>query len=143
MEKTDRDIPEFIESIPEESRDDMRSLDATISKVMKGHDKVLYVGRLWGGTDQEIIGYGTQKYRRSDKREVEWFAVGLALQKNYISIYINVVEDREYLSEKYGKDLGKVKVGKSSIGFRSLDDIDTTKLTSLLEKARGISESIA
>jgi hypothetical protein len=141
MEKTDRNIAEFIESIPEESRDDIRSLDATISTVMEGLDRVLFVGRLWGGSDQQIIGYGTQKYRRSDKREVEWFAVGLALQKNYISIYINVVEGREYLSEKYGKDLGKVKVGKSSIGFTSLDDIDIAKLTSLVEKARTISES--
>ena len=141
MEKTGRDIAEFIESLPEESRDDIRTLDATIGKVMQGLPKVLYEGKFWGGSDQQIIGYGTQKYRRSDRKEVEWFLIGLALQKNYISVYISVVEGREYLSEKYGEDLGKVKVGKSSIGFASLHDIDLGKLTSLLEKARNLSDA--
>ncbi len=143
MEKTDRDIAEFIESLPEESRGDIRTLDAAIGKVMQGLPKALHEGRFWGGSDQQIIGYGTMKYRRSDKQEVEWFAVGLALQKRYISIYVNVVEGREYLAEKYGKDLGKVKVGKSSIGFKTLTDIDLDKLISLVEKARAISEANA
>lgn len=140
MEKTDRNIEDFLESLPEESRGDMQELDATISEVMQGREKALYAGKFWGGSDQEIIGYGTQTYQRSDKQQVTWFNVGLALQKNYISIYVNVVEGREYLPEKYGKDLGKVKIGKSSIGFASLADIDLTKLVALLERARDLSE---
>lgn len=141
MEKTDRDIAEFLASLPAESRDDMTTLDHEISNVMAGLPKTLYEGKLWGGSDQEIIGYGTTSYTRSDKTRVEWFAVGLALQKNYISLYINVVEDRRYLSEQYGKELGKVKVGKSSISFGSLADIDLDKAVSLVQKARDISTS--
>ena len=96
---------------------------------------------MWGGTDQEIIGYGIQRYQRSDKKEVEWFLVGLARQKNYLSVYINVVEDRQYLSEKYGKELGKVKVGKASLSFNSLADIDLDEFENLIRKGREIDEA--
>ena len=116
----------------------MTSLDEAISGVMAGSERVLYEGKFWGGTDQEIIGYGELETVRSDKSTVRWFVVGLALQKNYISVYISAVEDRQYLSEKYGKDLGKVKVGKSNISFKQLDDIDLDKLVELVEKARRI-----
>ncbi len=138
MEKTDRDIDEFLASLPDDQRDDMVTLDSVIAKVMAGETRVLYEGRFWGGSDQEIIGYGTMTTTRSDKRTVEWFLVGLALQKHYISVYVSAVEDREYLSEKYGKDLGKVKVGKSSISFKSIDDIDLDKLAALVQRARDI-----
>lgn len=138
MEKTDRNIDEFLASLPEDARDDMTTLDGVIAEVMTGEPRVLYVGKFWGGSDQRIIGYGTTTTTRSDKSTVEWFLVGLALQKNYISVYISAVEDREYLSEKYGRDLGKVKVGKSSISFKAVDDIDLDKLAALVQRARDV-----
>jgi hypothetical protein len=51
-------------------------------------------------------------------------------------VYVNAVEGREYVAEKYGEEIGKVKVGKSSISFRSLDDIDLDKLLAIVAKAR-------
>jgi hypothetical protein len=141
MQPTDRDIDEFLTSIPEGVRNDMITLDREISAVMQGLPRVLLEGKLWGGTDQEIIGYGLDSYVRSDGKRVEWAVVGLALQKNYISVYINTVEDRQYLAEKYGKSLGKVKVGKSSISFARLDDIDLHELVALVTKAREITSA--
>ena len=141
MERTDRDIAEYIASLPDDVRDDIAALDAVISTVMGGLAKHLWVGKLWGGSDQEIIGYGLQTNRRSDKREVTWFVVGLAVQKNYLSVYVNAVEDRMYLSEKYGSDLGKVKVGKSSISFAGVDDIDLDKLDALVRRARDLTST--
>lgn len=138
MDKTDRDIGSFLASLPDDARGDMTTLDIEISEVMAGLPKALYTGKFWGGSDQEIIGYGTYSYQRADKTNVEWFVVGLALQKNYISLYINAVEDRQYVAEKYGKDLGKVKVGKSSISFDSLAAIDLDKMLSLIRRAREI-----
>ena len=136
MHRSTRDINEFLDGLPEESRDDMKTLDSAFSTVMDGLDRVLFEGTFWGGSEQEIIGYGAGDYTRPNGTTVDWFMVGLALQKNYISVYINAVEDRQYLSEKYGKDIGKVKVGKSSLGFKSVDDIDLGKLTDLVAKAR-------
>jgi hypothetical protein len=138
MKKTNIDPVVVIGGLPIDEREDMRTLDIEIAGVMDGTETSVYKGKFWGGSHQEIIGYGSQTQQRSDKKEVEWFVIGLARQKNYISIYINVVEDGEYLSEKYGADLGKVKVGKSSISFASVEDIDLDKLRLLLIKARNL-----
>lgn len=114
----------------------MVALDTLISDAMFGTRRELYEGKFWGGSDQSIIGYGRMSSRRSDGATVEWFVIGLARQKQAISVYVSVVEDGRYLAEARGAGVGKVKVGKSVISFRSLEDIDTTKLRHLLERAR-------
>ena len=136
MEKATRDVDEYIASLPDDVRADIEVLDGALARAMDGHERVLYEGRLWGGSRQEIIGYGTMENTRSDGTTVTWFTVGLAVQKNHLSVYINAVEDRLYLSEKYGAKLGTVKVGKSSLGFKSVDDIDVGALVELVELAR-------
>ena len=141
MEKTTRNVDEFIGSLPDDVRDDIATLDASIGAVMQGLPRVLYEGKFWGGSDQEIIGYGDLATTRSDGSTVEWFVVGLAVQKNYLSLYVSAVEDRQYLSEKYGKELGKVKTGKSSISFGGVDDLDLEKLEWLVGRAREIAEA--
>ena len=138
MEISDRDIGEFLQGLPDESRADMTALDNAIRGAMAGLPRELYVGKFWGGTDQEIIGYGRYSYTRPNGVHVEWFVVGLAQQKNYISVYVSAVEGDEYLSEKYGPDIGKVKVGKSSISFKAVEDIDLDKLVALVSKARAV-----
>ena len=140
MEIVDRDIDEYLASLPEGVREDMTALDAVIGPVMAGLPRELYVGKFWGGSDQEIIGYGRVAYPRADGKEVEWFMVGLAKQKQYLSVYISAVEDGKYLSETSGPGLGKVKVGKSSISFKSVDDIDLEALGALVSRARGLME---
>ncbi len=142
MEITDRNVDEFLDDLPEDSRQDMKVLDGVLSQVMQGEPREMYEGRFWGGSDQKIIGYGRTSSSRSDGKTIEYFLIGLALQKNYISIYISAVEGREYMSEKYGKTIagpgGKVKVGKSNISFKSSDDIDLDKLSALAERARDV-----
>ena len=139
MERTDTDIDRYLAELPDDVRHDMVAIDAIASDVFADHGKALYVGKFWGGSDQEIIGYAPHMYRRPNGTEVDWFVVGLAVQKNYLSMYISAVEGREYLSEKYGPDLGKVKVGKSSISFHSVDDLDLDAVRSLFARARELS----
>jgi hypothetical protein len=62
--------------------------------------------------------------------------VGLALQKNHISLYVNAVADGKYLGDRYRARLGKVKTGSASISFRRLEDIDLGVLTELVTAAR-------
>jgi len=59
----------------------------------------------------------------------------LASQKNYISVYVNATDEDGYLTEKYIDKLGKAKVGKSSISFDSLEDINLDVLLELIDKA--------
>ena len=135
MRVTDRSVEDHINSLPEGVREDFEAIDGLIVEVFSGEPRVLWEGKFWGGTDQEIIGYGDFTYENSDNT-VEWFKVGLALQKNHLSLYVNAVDEGEYLSRTYGDRLGKVKVGAASIGFKDLSAIDLGELRAMLEHAR-------
>lgn len=114
----------------------MKRLDKLIAAIMKGHERVLWEGVFWGGTEQTIIGYGACTFTGARNKEVEWFMVGLALQKQYFSVYVNAVEGGQYVAEKYRARLGKVKAGKASISFKSLDAIDLDVLREVVSIAR-------
>ena len=137
MNKTKKDISAYIDSLPDELRQSIKHLDKIISDIMVGHSRVLWEGTLWGGTEQVIIGYGDFTINQSHGKKSEWFMVGLAIQKHYISIYVNAVEDGQYVAEKYRSKLGKVKVGKSSISFKHLDDLDIDTLQKVVSIASG------
>ena len=51
------------------------------------------------------------------------------------SVYVNAVEGKNYLAELYGAQLGKVKIGKSSISFRNRTDINLDVLREMVEHA--------
>ncbi len=138
MQKTDTDPEMFLDALPDEVRGDITTIDRAIQAAMAGETRVLWEGKFWGGSDQEIIGYGDHHYRNRSGNEVNWFYVGLALQKNYISVYINAVEDNAYLTEKYKDRIGKAKVGKSSISFKKLSDIDVDVLIEMVSRTREI-----
>lgn len=127
MRVTDRPVEDHINSLSEGVREDFKAIDRLIADVFSGEPRVLWEGKFWGRTAQEIIGYGDFTYENSNKT-VEWFKVGLAAQKNHLSVYVNAVEDGEYLSRTYGDRLGKVKVGAASIGFKDLSAIDLGEL---------------
>jgi hypothetical protein len=131
MQTTTKDIDNYLASLPDEVGDDVKHLDAIISKIMKGQSRTLWQGKFWGGSEQTIIGYGDMSYTRSDKQIVQWFKVGLALQKNYLSVYIST-----YPVKNHAAKLGKVKAGASSISFKKLEDVNLDELKKLVEIAK-------
>jgi len=135
MERTERDVDSFLASIEGRRGEDIRRLDAAIVERMPGAERYLYEGKFWGGTDQQIVGYGVMDYENRSGENVEWFVVGLAAQKNYISLYVNAVKEGRYLLREYEKELGKAKVGSASISFGGLDDVDFDVLAALVEEA--------
>ena len=129
MEPTKDDVHAFLADL---GSDDMTTLDARISDVF-GADRVLWRGIFWGGSEQAIIGYGDWTYRRPGKPDVNWFMVGLAQQKNAISVYIMAVEDGQYAVKKYADTFAsgtgaKPKVGSSVVSFKRLSDVDLEAL---------------
>jgi hypothetical protein len=126
----------FIEGLPEKVRSDVEKLDALIQDVMAGQSRVMWEGKFWGGSEQRIIGYGDYSQQRPNKKAVEWFIIGLAVQKDYISLYVTAADEDGYLVKKYGDRLGKVKVGSSAISFKSAHDIDLDVLAELLHLAK-------
>lgn len=134
MEKVDDDVDEFIR---ESTRaDDLSALDAMIREALPGADRVLWRGRMWGGTDQAIIGYATIRQARPRGSEVEWFLIGLAEQKKHLSIYVNAAENGAYLVQERASRLGKVKVGAAAVTFRAATDLDVTEFRAMLARAQ-------
>jgi hypothetical protein len=137
MQKTTKAPSAWLAALPVARRGDMQRLDRLLVRIMKGRSRTLWEGVFWGGTEQTIIGYGDLTMTGARGKRVDWFVVGLALQKNYISLYVNVVDGQQYLAEKYRDRLGaKVKTGKASISFASLDVVDIDAVTMVVNEAR-------
>jgi hypothetical protein len=142
MKKSTTITPEaHIASLPDDVRDDIAALDAAIAGAMPGEERVVWEGKFWGGTDQRIIGYGSYHYRGRSGAEGEWFVVGLAAQKNYLSLYVNAAEDGTYLSERYGSRLGKVKAKRANVQLKRAADVDLDVLREMVAKARRLTRT--
>lgn len=70
------------------------------------------------------IGYGEYTMKYADGSTREFYRIGLSANKTGISVYIMGIEDKKYLAETFGKDLGKASVTVYCIRFKSLRDID-------------------
>ena len=123
-------IKKYIDSQPEPKRSDMEELHRVIQQVMPAC-------KLWflDGKDREgktvsnpNIGYGSRDHKYADGTVSEFYQIGLSANKSGISVYIMGIEDKKYLAETYGKELGKASVTGYCIRFKSLKDINTNLL---------------
>lgn len=126
---------EFLQSAPSDRRELLRAVHDTIASAAPGLDQWIWRGKMWGGTDQTIMGYGDFDYVNSSKQKVEWFLIGLANQKAHVSLYVNAVRDKKYLGQVYAARLGKVKLGSASISFKKLEDLDLEVLGEMVAEA--------
>ncbi len=138
MQRSTTSPDDFIRALPDDVRADIATLDAEIATIMAGRERVLWEGAMWGGTHQRIVGYGAYRRQGRTGDPVEWFVIGLAAQKRYISLYVSAVDDGAYLVKTFADRLGKVKVGSANITFRRLAEVDRAALSEMLERARDL-----
>ncbi len=136
MQRTTTPPEEFLESLPEVRREEMRALDAAIDPVFEGQERVLWEGVFYGGTTQRILGYGLYQYRGRSGAEGEWFVVGIAVQKDHLTLYVTGTEDGESIIKRRGPRLGKAKLGSGSATFRHLADVDLAVVVEMATRAR-------
>lgn len=127
FKKLDSKTPEeYIENLSEPRKSEILALHNLIRKT---------VPKLTPYIETGMLGYGKFHYKSKSGREGDWAIIGLASQKNYISIYICATEGNEYIAEK-NKDLfPKASVGKSCIRIKKTSDIDLEKLAEIFKKA--------
>ena len=123
-------IKEYIAAQPEAKRNDMQALHDRILKTLPGC-------KLWydNGINSEgkvvsnpNIGYGSYTIKYANGTTREFFQIGLSANTTGISVYILGLEDKKYLAETYGKDLGKASVTGYCIKFKTLKDINVDVL---------------
>lgn len=136
MQRSTRSPDEHIASLPDGVREDIAIVDAAIAEVMAGEERVLWEGVFWGGSRQAIIGYGAFAYSGRGGAQAEWFKIGLAAQKSYLSLYVNAAEDGQYLARAWAPRLGKVKAGSANLQFRHAADLDLDVLRQLVARVQ-------
>ena len=121
-----KEIQKYIASQPEQKRGDMQALHRIILEVMPAC-------KLWflDGKDSEgktvsnpNIGYGSHTMKYADGTTREFYQIGLSANKTGISVYILGIDDKKYLAQTYGKELGKASVTGYCIRFKTLKDIN-------------------
>jgi len=123
-------IKEYIASQPEPKRGEMQALHDSIQKISPGCKLWFLDGRDDKGkvVSNPNIGYGNYTMRLAAGKTREFYQVGLTANTTGISVYIMGIEDKKYLAETYGKELGKAKVTGYCIRFKTLEDINTDLL---------------
>ncbi len=120
---TDRDVNDFIASLPEKQQADAETL-VEIMREITGEPPVL-----WGA---RIVGFGTFHYKSKSGREGDWPWLGFAPGTGKFSLYLTF--DATELTSKV-KDLGKYKIGKGCVYINKLADVDLDKLKQLVRIA--------
>jgi hypothetical protein len=119
-------INEYIASQPEPKHTDMQELHTFILQVLPGC-------KLWflDGKNSENktvsnpnIGYGAYTIKYADGKTREFYQIGMSANTTGISVYVLGIEDKTYLAQEYGKQLGKASVTGYCIKFKSLKDIN-------------------
>lgn len=134
-------IKDFIASQPEPKRDDIQAL----------HKRVLHAlpkCKLWFDTGKNsegkivanpTIGYGSFTIKYANGTTKDFFQIGVSANTTGISVYILGIKDKAYLSETYGKTLGKASVTGYCIKFKKLSDIDVDVLEAAIKDGAEIS----
>ncbi|HSE34472.1 MAG TPA: DUF1801 domain-containing protein [Pyrinomonadaceae bacterium] len=127
-------IKKHIAGQPEPKRSDMQALHDIILRVSPGCKLWLLDGKDDTGktVSNPNIGYGSQTMKYADGSTREFYRIGLSANKTGISVYIMGIEDKKYLAETFGKELGKASVTGYCIRFKTLKDINTDVLAAAI-----------
>jgi hypothetical protein len=136
-----KQIKEYIATQPEPKRSEMEELHKIIVALMPA-------GKLWflDGKDEKgkvvsnpNIGYGSQNLQYAGGKTREFYQIGISGNTTGISVYILGVKDKKYLTQKFGKALGKASVTGYCIKFKTLADIKIDVLKAAMQY--GIAET--
>ena len=115
---------EYIERLEEPRRSDIRAVHDIIRREAPQLEPHIASG---------MLAYGRYQYKGKSKgAEGEWFHIGLASNKRYISLYVMAADGSGYLAESYKERLPKADIGRSCVRFKRLSDLDSGALRELI-----------
>lgn len=88
----------------------------------------------------KMIGYGPFDYRARSGEPVRWPVIGVALQKNYISVYFAVSKDGEPVTAAYLGRLNETRAGRGNISFVRFNQLDRVALAQLVAETQTLFE---
>ena len=123
---THEQIKAYMATQPEPKRSDLQELHSIILELMPDCQLWFLDGKDEKGrtVSNPNIGYGFQTLQYADGKTREFYQVGISANTTGISVYILGIEDKKYLAETYGKELGKASVSGYCIKFKTLKDVN-------------------
>jgi len=115
----------YLDALDEPRRSDVRALHELIRAEAPGLGPHLQSG---------MLAYGRYTYRYASGRTGEWFPIGLASQKRYISLYVMAADGEHYLAESFRERLPKADIGRGCVRFKRLADVDRNALAELIRE---------
>jgi len=119
------EVAAHIDSLPEPRRSQMARLHELIRQGAPRTDV-----KVWDYSGK-LIGYGTYHYKSKSGQEGDWFILGLANRKSYISLYSMAMRDGKYLVELYHPQMPGTKTGRSCINIRKPEQIEDAVILDL------------
>jgi hypothetical protein len=119
---------------------DLAKLHALMRKAAPTLERHFHAGTPAGhaGMRMKMIGYGKFRYAARSGELVSWPVVGVALQKNYISVYMAVTKNGAPILRAYAGRLGEKRSGGNNFSFETFDDLDSKVLSSLFAEVARI-----
>jgi len=134
-----KQIKEYIAAQPAPKRSEMQELHSMISALMPAC-------KLWflDGKDEKgktvsnpNIGYGSQTMEYANGKTREFYQIGVSANTTGISVYMMGLENKKYLAQTFGRDLGKASVTGYCIKFKTLADIKADVLKAAIQYGIG------
>src|SRR6202044_441953 len=135
-----KQVKEYIAAQPEPKRSEMQELHSMILALMQ-------TCKLWflNGKDEKgkivsnpNIGYGSQSIQYANGKTRELYQIGVSGNTTGISVYIMGVNDKKYLAQTFGRELGKASVTGYCIKFKTLADIKVDVLKAAIRYGIGL-----
>jgi hypothetical protein len=119
---THEQIKDYLATQLEPKRSDLQELHSIILELMPDCQLWFLDGKDEKGrtVSNPNIGYGFQTIKHADGKTKEFYQIGISANTTGISVYILGIEDKKYLAETYGKELGKASVSGYCIKFKTL-----------------------
>ena len=119
-------IKDFIKCQPEQKQNEMQELHNLILQILPNCKQWYFDGKNENGKQiaHPTIGYGNYTITYKDGSTREFFRIGLLSNTTGLAVHIMGLEDKKFLQDKYGKTIGKAKVGSYGITFKSIKDIN-------------------
>jgi hypothetical protein len=134
-----KQITEYIATQPEPKRSEMLELHDIILALMPGCKLWFLDGKDDKGktVSNPNIGYGSQTISYANGKAREFYQIGVSANTTGISVYIMGIDDKTFLSETFGREIGKASVTGYCIKFKTLADIKVDVLKAAIQYGIG------
>ena len=128
-------IKAYIATQPEPKRSELHQLHHIILALMPTCKLWFLDGRDERGktVSNPNIGYGCRTIEYANGKSKEFYQIGMSANTAGISVYIMGIKDKKYLTQTFGKELGKASVTGYCIKFKTLTDINIDVLKAAIQ----------